>query len=150
MVDEIFEESGTIQAISNKPKNYSVLVNKEWYSGWNNEKPEGLAKGDNISFKWQQNGNFKNIIGSPVIISVASPSVVKPETKEETFVTGDKVKVPFVDRDTQIRIDIRKQSALKSACSYMGGFAVNTGDDVAIAGRIIALAREFESYLAGN
>ena len=159
-MEEIYEISGRIKAISDKAKNYSILLSDGmWYSGWNNDKPKGLAKDDEIEFKYQINGDYKNIIGAPVITNVATtePSPVngvpvEPVKTEpqNTFVPSNEYKPPVISRDEQMRIDIRRQSALKSACNYMGNIAVNTGKDSSVADRIIAFARIFEAYLSEN
>jgi len=160
---EIYEITGIIKAIKEREKNYSILLSDGmWYSGWNNDKPEGLTKEDKVSFKYQINGEYKNIIGAPDIIEPANnptttnsptaeiPSKPKTESKEKPFTSADEYHPQIMSRDEQIRQDIRKQSALKSACSYLGNFATNTGDDNAVAERIIAFARMFEAYLAEN
>lgn len=57
--------TGVVERATSKPVGargnlaYSLKVNGEWY-GHGFTKP-GCAEGDNVTFNWQQKGNFKNV-----------------------------------------------------------------------------------------
>ena len=87
---EIFSiENKTISAVKQRDKNYSIMVEEEWYGGYGFCK---VNKGDIVSFKYTVNDQWKNIKGEIVTVHQNRPSNHTPNrTLNQTIKAADKV-----------------------------------------------------------
>jgi hypothetical protein len=91
-------ETGTVAAVKQREKTYSIAVNKQWFGGFGKCSVE---KGDKVRIDYKENGKYKNI-----------KSIEKEETQP---------KVESVQRSDPVVDDIHLQVCLKAAAQVFTG-----------------------------
>lgn len=92
-------ETGTISAVKQRDKTYSIAMNKQWFGGYG-KCP--LEKGDAATIEYNENGKFKNIA-----------SIKKEAVQEKPIIQRP--------RDDPVVDDIHLQVCLKAAGQVFSG-----------------------------
>lgn len=66
--------NGTVEAKTTKGKGGALLIDGEWYGAFSPSQIGSADKGDQVTFEWSKNGNFRNIKGDVQIDKKGSPS----------------------------------------------------------------------------
>jgi len=97
-------EQGTIGAVKQRDKTYSVALNKQWFGGYGKCQ---VQKGDYVVIDYEDNGKYKNII---------SMKTAEPAKKE------------IERRSDSVTEDIHLQVCLKAAASILSGTSITTDE----------------------
>ena len=147
--------NGVVESLARTGK--SIKVGGEWYGAFSPASLGGCKVGDTVSFAWapSKDGQYKNIKGSVSVVGggVATPAAVEgsaPRSAPSGASYGRSIAFPLPPLDGQ-RVIVR-QNALGHATKAITcrlGLEDHYRDDE-LADRIIAMARQFEAYVAGD
>lgn len=132
------DKEGVVQAVRKDRKGFQL--EDEWYSAFNPSQIDGVEKGAKVSFKFKENGTFKNLSGKVTVISSTAPSG-----------GGFKPRGDYENSDRQL--SICRQNALTNARELMTVIYEHNPEsfkDRDIIEDIIQAAYRFEDYTTGK
>lgn len=151
---------GRIKAISERDKNFGITFNgTDWYSGFNNDKPDWLIKGESngteIEFEYVANKvgdrTYNNIVGGTLKKVESEPTPIPVKEPQEPVI--EKPSEPYISKDEQTRKEIRLAVSLKAgvetACKSVAlkTWDESEGEKENLKDRIIYFAEEFDKWL---
>lgn len=125
---------GKVGAVSKKGN--SVMIGTAWYSQRLPFEPM-LSKGDNVSFDYEMNGEWNNIV-SPIDVQFAPKDVTQNYSQAPVLAS-----LSGLDKDTLIV----RQSCLKAAVELVSEKVKQEVDRNELAKAILITAEEFEKWV---
>lgn len=147
--------NGVVESLARTGK--SIKVGGEWYGAFSPASLGGCKVGDTVSFAWSpsKDGQYKNIKGSVSVVGggAATPASLEspaPRSAPSGASYGRSIAFPLPPLDGQ-RVIVRQNALGHATKAITGrlGLEDHCKDDE-LADRIIAMARQFEAYVAGD
>jgi len=136
--------TGTVESMGKDGKKFKV--NGGWYSAFNAKQLSGAEQGDNVSFEYKENGQWKNITGNVTIVEKGAGGATTTTFKTDTQKVGSVI----LDRDRTIA----RQNALTNARELVIAWS-KTNDELytdldGMVQDIIKTAYKLEAYTTGD
>lgn len=151
--------TGVVESVAHTGK--GIKVQGEWYGAFAASSLNGCKAGDTVSFAWSpsKDGRYKNIKGSVNVTGGGAATPTSPEASAPRSAPSggsygrSSITFPLPPLDGQ-RVIVRQNALGHATKILVEGYhlkeKLEDGFDTEICDRIIAMARQFESYVAGD